>query len=104
MAGRLAGLLAAVMITGVAVLYLAIIHSQESPHGDDGRVALFAGVMGLAALLAVGGSFAVDPYWRRLLFGIAAAVTLVLGILGALSIGMLFLPPLLLLAFAFGRA
>ena len=57
----------------------------------------------MATLLAPGGSLARDPYWRRLQFGIAAAITLVCAWLSALSIGIVFLPALLLLVFAITR-
>lgn len=102
MTARLPGLLAAAMLVGVAVLYLGIIRSEPGPNPMD-VVSLYAGAMLVAAVLAAGGSFARDPYWRRLQFGIAGAITLVCAFLGALSIGVLFLPALLLLAFALGR-
>ena len=104
MAARLPGLLAGAMIAGVAVLYVSVILCQGEPHNDfAGIVVLYTALMLTAAALATGGTLAQDAYWRRLQFGIAAAITLVCGILGALSIGMFFLPPLLLLAFAVGR-
>jgi len=57
----------------------------------------------VAAALVVGGSLAQDPYWRRLQFGIAAGITLLCGWLTGLSIGILFLPALILLVFALAR-
>jgi O-antigen ligase len=102
MAARLPGLVASAMLAGVAVLYLAIILGEPDPN-PAGTVALFAGAMLLAALLAAGGALAHDSYWRRLQFGIAAALTFVLAVLGALSIGILFVPSLLLLMYSIGR-
>jgi hypothetical protein len=102
MTARLPGLLAAAVIAGVAVLYLGIIRSEPGPNPMD-VVAAYAGAMLVAAALAAGGTFATDPYLRRLQFGVAGAITLVCAWLGALSIGVLFLPALLLLAFALGR-
>jgi hypothetical protein len=102
MTARLPGLAAAAMLAGVAVLYLAIILGEPDPN-PAGTVSLFAGAMLIAALLAAGGALARDPYWRRLQFGIATAITFVLAVLGALSIGILFVPSLLLLMYSLGR-
>lgn len=102
MAERLPGLVAAAMLAAIAVLYIALV-GQDDSHGHGERVAFFASCIVGAALLAVGGSLARDPYWRRLQFGIAAAITLVCAWLTALSIGMAFWPALLLLVFALSR-
>jgi hypothetical protein len=99
MSARLPGMLAAALLAGVAVLYVAIILGQgDQGHGD--RVAFFASAIVTAALLAAGGALARDPYWRRLQFGIAAFITFVCAWLAALSIGPLFWLPLLVLVFA----
>lgn len=102
MTSRLPGLVAAALLFGVAVLYVGIIFSESGPN-DMGVVSFFTALMLLAAMLAVGGSLAKDSYWRRLQFGIAGGITFVCAVLGALSIGILFLPSLLLLLFAFSR-
>ena len=102
MAARQPGLIAAALVAGVAVLYLGVIRSESGPN-DIGIVSFYAGLMLLAAALSVGGSVANDAYWRRLLLGIAGAITLGCAWLGALSIGPLLLPAVLLLMFAFGR-
>ena len=102
MTARMPGLVAAALVVGVAVLYLAIILGESGPN-DMGVVWFFTGVMLLAAALAVGGSLAQDPYWRRLQFGIAAGITFLCGWLTGLSIGILFLPALILLVFALAR-
>ena len=101
-AARLPGLVAAAMLASVAVLYVSIIRSEPDPNPMD-VVAFYAGTMLVAAGLAAGGSFASDPYWRRLQLGIAGAIALVCAWLGALSIGPLLLPAVILLVFAFSR-
>jgi hypothetical protein len=102
MATRLPVLVSAAMLAAIAVLYLVLV-AQDDSHGHGERVAFFASCIVVATLLAIGGSLAGDPYWRRLQFGIAAAITVICAWLAALSIGMLFLPALLLLVFALTR-
>ena len=102
MAARLPGLLAAMLVGGVAVLYLAIIRSQGEVH-DMTVVVSFASALVVTAVLALGGSLAHDPYWRCLAFGIAASIAFVCMWLTGLSIGPLLLPAVVLLAYAFGR-
>lgn len=96
------GLLAAALLTAVAALYLAVILDEPEPN-DWWTVGLFAGAILTAAMLAAAGSLAREPHRRRLLFGIAGAIAFVCGWLSGFSIGMLFLPPVLLLAWSFGR-
>ena len=102
MAARLPGLLAAAMVGGVAVLYVAIIRSQDEVHGMTVVVA-FSSALFAAAVAALAGSLARDPYWRRLAFGIAAAIAFVWMWLTGLSIGPMLFPAVVLLAFAFAR-
>lgn len=102
MAARLPGLMAAAMVAGVAILYIAIIRSQGEVH-DMTVVAGFASALFVAAGAALTGSLARDPYWRRLAFGIAAAIAFFCMWLAGLSIGPLLLPAVVLLAFAVSR-
>ena len=102
MASRLPGVLAAAIVAGVAVIYLDIIFGEPEPH-LGAIVAFVTGALVLGAALSIAGSLAHDRWWRRVLFGFAAAIVLVIAWLGALSIGLLLVPAVLLLAFAFGR-
>jgi hypothetical protein len=102
MAARLPGLIAAAMVGGVAVLYIAVIRSQGEVH-DMTVVAGFASALFVTAVAGLAGSLAHDPYWRRLAFGSAATIAFVCMWLSGLSIGPLLLPAVVLLAFAFGR-
>jgi hypothetical protein len=102
MASRLPGVLAAAMVVAVAVIYLDIIFGEPEPNPGT-VVAFVTGALVLGAALSIVGSLAHAPWWRRVLFGFAAAIVLVIAWLGALSIGLLLVPAVLLLAFAFGR-
>lgn len=102
MAARVPGLLSAAMIGGVAVLYISIIRSQGEVH-DLTVVVGFAATLFTAAGAALAGALARDPYWRRLAFGIAAAITFVCAWLSGFSVGLLLVPSVLLLMFALGR-
>lgn len=82
------GLLAAVITFADAALYLLVISNEDSPN-DWGRVGLIAALIVLAGILAMVGSTA-EGTMRAALLGAATPILLVLGILGALSIG----PPL----------
>jgi hypothetical protein len=102
MASRIPGVLAAAIVAGVAVFYLVIIFGEPEP--NDGTVVAFvAGALALGAALSIAGSLAHDPWWRRVLFGFAAAIVLLIAWLGAFSIGLLLVPAVLLLMFALGR-
>jgi hypothetical protein len=102
MAARLPGLIAAAMVAGVAILYVAIIRSQGEVH-DLTVVIGFASALFTAAGAALVGALARDPYWRRLAFGIAAAITFACAWLSGLSIGPLLVPAVVLLAFSVSR-
>jgi hypothetical protein len=84
------GLLAAVITFADAALYLFIISSEDSPN-DWALVGLIAALIVLAGIFAMVGSTA-EGTMRAALLGAATPILLVLGILGALSIG----PPLFL--------
>lgn len=84
------GLLAAVITFADAALYVWVISGEDSPN-DWGRVGLVAALIVLAGVLAMVGSTA-EGTVRAALLGAATPILLVLGILGALSIG----PPLFL--------
>jgi hypothetical protein len=99
MPSRVPPLTAAALTAAVAVLYLGIILSEPDPN-DMGVVAGFVAALLLAAATAAGGAFERDPFTRRTLFGVAAVVTFVCAWLGALSIGPLLFPSVLLLAYA----
>jgi hypothetical protein len=102
MASRLPGLFAAANVAGVAVLYLVIISSE--PGGNDGTVvALVAGALILCTALSIAGALANDPWSRRMLLGVAAAIVFVLAVLGSASIGLLLYPAVVLLAIGVGR-
>jgi hypothetical protein len=102
MTARMPGLLSAAMVAGVAVLYIAIIRSEDEAN-DLTVVVVFAGMLLIAAAAALLGALVSDPYWRRLAFGIAAAITLACAWVSGFSIGILLVPAVILLAFGFGR-
>ena len=102
MAARLPGLLAASLVGGVAVLYIAMIRGQGDVR-DITVVVAFSSALVATAVAALAGSLARDPYWRRLAFGIAAAIAFVCMWLTGLSIGPVLFPAVVLLAFAFAR-
>ena len=102
MTARMPGLLSAAMVAGVAVLYIAIIRSEDEAY-DLTVVVVFAGVLLTAAVAALLGALSSDPYWRRLAFGIAAAITFACALVSGFSIGILLFPAVILLAFALGR-
>jgi hypothetical protein len=103
MTARLPGLIASAMLAAVATFYTVEVFVPEDHHDGSGRVIVFASVVVLAAGLAAIGSLFDDPYWRRLTFGIALAIAFVCMWLTGLSIGPLFFPAVVLLAYAFGR-
>ena len=84
------GLLAAVVTIADAVLYVEVIRNQDSPQ-DWGFVGFIAAVIVLAGVLTAAGSVA-EGAVRAALLGAATPILLVLGFLGAFSIG----PPLFL--------
>ena len=100
MSARIPGLIASTFLASVAILYFNEVYLTEDDRHDSGVVFFFAGTILSAALLAAGGSVAQDPYWRRLQFGIAAAIVFVCSWLTGASIGPLFWLPLLLLVYA----
>jgi hypothetical protein len=95
-------MIAAAMVGGVAVLYIAVIRSQGEVH-DTSVVAGFSSALFAAVVTALAGSLAGDSYGRGLAFGIAAAIAFVCMWISGLSIGPLLLPAVVLLAFAFAR-
>jgi hypothetical protein len=84
------GLLAGVVIFADAAFYLMVIRSQDGP-GEWGRVGFVTALIVLAGVLTLEGSVA-HGRTRAVMLGAATPILLVLGILGALSIG----PPLFL--------
>jgi hypothetical protein len=99
MAARFPGLAAAALVAAVAVYLL-----RGEPDPGDGRVIYgVVAVLLLGATLSIAGSLAHDPWWRRVLFGFAGAIVLVMAWLGGLSFGPLLIPAIFLLLFAFSR-
>jgi MFS family permease len=102
MASRVPPLLAAGLISGVAVLYLWVVLDEPDPN-DMGVVVAFAGGLFIAAAAAVAGTLVRDSFTRRTAFGAACLLTFALAWLSGFSIGPLLLPSVLLLAYAVGR-
>ena len=99
MASRVAALVAAAIVAAVDVLYLYVIFGEDE--GNEAAIVTFvAASLALAALLAAGGALTNRRDRRGGLLGAAFVFTLVITIVGGLSIGPLLIPALLLIAFA----
>jgi len=92
MASRIASLGAAVMLVAIAAVYVAAVE-----HGKGADAAVIVPALLLAAALA-----AVAPFTSRQtgLLGGSFAVVLVVAVLTGFSIGLLLVPPLVLLFYA----
>ena len=102
MDARLPGFAAAALVAGVALVYILVLSGEPDP-GDGPAVYFVVAALLLGAALSVLGALAGDPWWRRVLFGFAGGLVLVLAWLGGLSFGPLLIPAIFLLAFAFSR-
>jgi hypothetical protein len=92
MASRVAALGAAVLIAAIAAVYLVAVE-----HGKGADAAVIVPALLAAALLAAAAPFVE----RRVgLLGASFALVLVVAVLTGFSIGLLLVPPLLLIVYA----
>ncbi|MDP9330662.1 MAG: hypothetical protein M3P11_08510 [Actinomycetota bacterium] len=93
--GRWFGLIAGLLALGIDGLYINVIRLQGSSDLRSSRFLFVASYIGIAAVVAW-FSAAVDLQWRALALASATGAFGSLVLVGAASIGVLFLPSLIL--------